>query len=616
MSKIQINISSGELVQDEKIVGIDLGTTNSLIAIVDPNTQLPFAIPAARGVVSTPSLVHIDQQGDIKVGADALEMIEVDPTSVVYSVKRLIGMNSSDAQQVCAEHRVSYPVRLVHSGQISIPLGGREWSPEEISAEILKDLKKNAERHLNIKIKKAVITVPAYFTDAQRLATREAGRLAGLDVLRIINEPTAASLAYGIGVGQGKSQKVAVYDLGGGTFDISILEITDGVFEVLSTHGNTALGGDDFDNCIIDHWMGENGLSEDFLSAHRSNIRLLAETAKCALSEQDEFRGFIGEQRFDISRFRFEELIHPLIQSTISACEHALRDAGCTVNSIDEVVLVGGSTRVPLVISRVSEYFRREVRHSIDPDQVVALGAAIQADILAGNNKQTLLLDVTPLSLGIETAGGLMDVLIPRNSKIPTRVERQYSTQKDGQTGIRISVFQGERDLVKDNRELSTFILKGIPAMPAGFPKVLVAFQINADGILQVSAKETRTGIEQSIRIDDKMDLDEILIEKMLADSIQHASSDVSERRWVELRLQAEQLIETTRMLLVKNEISLSTAEVQSVKEALVLLDRPLTGKDSEMLKICMNALEKLVRPLSERVMNDAMRKALEDNRS
>lgn len=611
MSKISINIASGELVREEKIVGIDLGTTNSLIAVVDPQTRLPFAIPGQQGNVSTPSLVYIHQEGNTQVGDVARQMMGVDPGAVVYSVKRLMGMNASNGEKDLADLRVSYPLRITGDSQITIPLGMREWKPEEVSAEILKDLKNHAERYLDQKIRKAVITVPAYFTDAQRLATREAGRLAGLEVVRIINEPTAASLAYGIGVGPDTSQKVAVYDLGGGTFDISILEITEGVFEVLSTHGNTALGGDDFDHCIIDHWKAVYQLSGEFMFHHRSDLRLLAEKAKCILGEQADFQGFIGETQLEISRSCFEGLIEPLIQSTIQACAQALSDADCTVESIDNVVLVGGSTRVPLVISRVSEYFRREVRHYIDPDQVVALGAAIQADILAGNNRHTLLLDVTPLSLGIETAGGLMDVLIPRNSKIPIRVERQYSTQKDAQTGIRISVFQGERDLVKDNRELSTFILKGIPVMPAGFPKVIVTFQIDADGILQVRAKELRTGVEQSIRIENKMGLDDLFVEKMLADSVTHASDDISERRWIELRLQAEQLSETTRSLLEKNKNNVTPAEVQLVEETLSVLDQQLTGHDPETLSRCINTLEKLVRPLSDRVMNDAMKKSL-----
>ena len=612
MSKISINITSGQLAQNRGVVGIDLGTTNSLIALVDQKTGLPYAIPDESGHVSTPSLVYIDKDGSSVVGKQARQMIEVDPSSVIYSVKRLMGINTNELKS--AETDFSYPVVFDPVGNgFAISLGSRLWSPEQISAEILKALKVKAERHLNQKIHKAVITVPAYFNDAQRQATREAGRLAGLDVLRIINEPTAASLAYGIGLDQSVSKKVAVYDLGGGTFDISILEITGGVFEVLSTCGNTHLGGDDFDNCIVDFWKEILNLSDDYIVSHRAELRILAEQAKCILSDQETFEGMLEQHSLHITRSVFDKLIEPLIGSTLQACKQALSDAGCTAEGIDEIVLVGGSTRVPLVITRVSDFFNREVRHSIDPDQVVALGAAIQADILAGNNQESLLLDVTPLSLGIETAGGLMDVLIPRNSKIPSRVERQYSTQKDGQTGIRISVFQGERDMVKDNRELSTFILKGIPVMPAGFPKVMVAFQIDADGILQVRAKELRTGIEQAVRIDNKLELDDILVEKMITDSLVHASADVTERKWAELKVEAEQLIDSTDTLIRSYTNYLSGSDLRSIEEAVHIVKQQLANRNIEMLKMCMQALNDSVRPLAERIMNETMKKTLED---
>jgi len=609
MGKIAINIATGSLQQQEMIVGIDLGTTNSLIAIIHPENKKPVILKEHDGNALVPSILHFEKIGGITVGDEAKQYLVLEPQNTIFSVKRLMGKSYNDVR----EHTSFFTYKIIDDNTeslVKIQVVDRFYSPVELSSFILKELKKRAEHILKTPVTKAVITVPAYFNDAQRQATRDAGRLAGLDVLRIINEPTAAALAYGLGLKKDEIKTIAVYDLGGGTFDISILRIANGIFEVLSTNGDTYLGGDDFDRAIVKYWADVLGISEHELIIHKElaqQMRLQAEEAKKYLSAHDSFEGVVAEHRVSLNKKKFEELIRSFVEATIQCSKNALQDAQLTIRDIDEVVMVGGSTRVPLVKNKVRNYFGKELHDSMNPDEVVALGAAVQADILAGNNKDFLLLDITPLSLGIETMGALMDVLIPRNSKIPAKAARQYTTQRDGQGSMKIAVYQGERDIVHDNRKLAEFELTGIPGMPAGLPKVEISFLVNADGILIVKAKELRSGVEQTIEVQPQYGLTDKEVEKMLLDSITHAKDDIQIRALVEAQTEAKLLIDTTKKFIEKNQSFLSSDELSATKIAMSELAALISTGNKDAIHTAIEKLNEISRPYAERLMNEAI---------
>ncbi|GAA4348530.1 Fe-S protein assembly chaperone HscA [Hymenobacter saemangeumensis] len=633
MATVSINLATGSLQQEEIIVGIDLGTTNSLVAYVHPEHRQPVAInDQGRGSI-VPSIVHFPADDtDPIVGTDAQEFLLTEPQNTIYSVKRLLGKSYRDLGAHAGQ--LGYKVIDDNSeGLVKIRVGDRFYSPIELSAEILKELRHRAEHALKTPVNRAVITVPAYFNDSQRQATRDAGRLAGLEVLRIVNEPTAAALAYGIGLDPNEEKTVAVYDLGGGTFDISILRIQQGIFEVLSTNGDTYLGGDDFDRAIVDHWLTAFQLPAGFqTNPHlQQQLRLAAEMAKRYLSQHEDFTTQLSTEtqqvyHVTLSKTEFNQLIRPLVDRTIAACRRAVQDAGISLQpqapgsklpeqqlstELDAVLLVGGSTRVPLVYEAVSEFFGQPANNSLNPDEVVALGAAIQADILAGNRRDVLLLDVTPLTLGIETLGGLMDPIIPRNSKIPTKAGRQYTTSVDGQVNLKIAVYQGERDLVSQNRKLGEFTLRGIPAMPAGLPKVDVNFLLNADGILKVEAIELRSNTRQQVEIKPQYGLTDQQVEDMLLDSLMHAKEDVAARLVIEARTAAEQLLYQVEGFTAKNRQHLTADELTATAAQVQKLRDSLSSSERDPILKAMDELDELTRPYAERVMNISIKQAM-----
>ncbi len=596
-----------------RIVGIDLGTTNSLVAYVDEQSGLPRVIPDRDGRGLLPSVVSFTPEG-VLVGEPAKRQLVRRPGSTVYSVKRFMGRGFEDVR----EELRYFPFSVAPAeGIVRIAVGGREVTPPEVSAVVLRALKERAEGHFGEAIERAVVTVPAYFNDSQRQATKDAGRIAGLDVVRIVNEPTAASLAYGLH--QLARGVIAIYDLGGGTFDISILRVKDGVFEVLATNGNTHLGGDDFDRALVE-WLldgvrARHGADLSGDPEAMQELRLAAEAAKIRLSAGERTALTLPFADFTYHREilcgELEELIEPLVQATLAPCRMALADAGLPASAIDEVLLVGGSTRVPMVRRRVQELFGKAPHSQLNPDEVVALGAAVQAQILAGGITHMLLLDVTPLSLGLETLGGAASVLIPRNTTIPISARELFTTSVDGQTVVDLRVVQGERELARDCRSLARFELRGIDPMPAGMPKIEVTFLIDANGILQVHAKELRTGKAASIEVTPTYGLADADVARMVEESYAYAEADAHARLLIEARNEADTVMTHVERALRQGADLVPAGELAAIRAALDALRQERDGGNTELIVARTVALNQITEPLATRLMDAALRAAL-----
>ena len=607
-----------------KVVGIDLGTTNSLVAFVQGGR--PAVIADESGDALLPSIVSVDAQDTVHVGREAQRRLLTDASHTVYSVKRFMGRGIEDVKD--EERWFPFKISGETGGVVRIRLGDRELTPPEISGFILRELKRRAEAFFvregdfDPEVAAAVITVPAYFNDAQRTATRDAGRLAGLEVLRIINEPTAACLAYGLD--KRRQGIVAVYDLGGGTFDISILKVQDGVFQVLATNGDTHLGGDDIDRLLVEIVAKDLSLDPATQADAVQAVRKAVIQAKWDLSEFEEtcievdgVPGRAEPYRRRITRAEFESLIAPIVARTLEPCKRALQDAALGASEVDEAVLVGGSTRIPMVRREVERLFGRKPHTDLNPDEVVAIGAAVQADILVSGRREMLLLDVTPLSLGIETMGGIVSKIILRNSTIPASGSEMFTSFVDNQTAVDIHILQGEREMASDNRSLGRFKLRGIPPMPAGLPRIQVRFQIDANGILSVSAHELRTGIAQTIEVKPSYGLTDEEVERMLIESFEHAEEDVDARMLIEVRNEAETIIAATEKTLRRPDFAdiaaaqLAQGEVALIQAALADLKQSMSAPDRNAIQVKTAALNHATQHLAEVMMNRTVQAAL-----